>query len=290
VENGDSSPRPSREVVAAGRSLPRGILRGVLIGGVLGLLLAGAAFRGDWFGSALTWRAAALLVAAGALVCSAGEVLAHSPIGACVGLAAGLLVGTGLRGEFGGKARVGEPADVEGPTLSGERFDVADQKGKVVLVDFWATWCPPCREELPRLREMRDRLGEKGLLIVGVSLDGSREELEAFVRKHRLAWPQIFYDQGPRYNPIAGKYKVQAIPYTLLVDRDGTIAASGLRGEELEEAVEHLLEGQPLVARGGLIDIVLGRAGHGLGPLVGFFAVAGWLGGMLLERWLRQPG
>lgn len=121
----------------------------------------------------------------------------------------------------------------EATTLGGNPISLADYKGKVVLVDFWATWCGPCVAELPNLLSTYEAYHAKGFEIVGISLDRQKEALEGFVADKKIAWPQIF-EQGAE---LAKKYGVRAIPTTYLLDREGNIVASGLRGSALEEAV-----------------------------------------------------
>ena len=107
----------------------------------------------------------------------------------------------------------------------------------MLLLDFWATWCPPCVAEMPNLKEAYDKYHAQGLEIVGVSLDRDRAALQSFVKSRKLAWPQIFDDKGA----MAKIYGVRAIPFALLVGRDGKIAAVNLRGDDLEAAVKAAL-------------------------------------------------
>lgn len=126
--------------------------------------------------------------------------------------------------------------------LDGAPLRLEDFKGKIVLIDFWATWCPPCRAELPNVKAAYARFHEAGFEIVGLSLDKSRERLESFLENEEMTWPQHF-DGEVWESPIVAKYGVLAIPTTYLLDRDGTIIASGLFGEALGEKLEELLGG-----------------------------------------------
>src|SRR5207302_317867 len=85
----------------------------------------------------------------------------------------------------------GRTFELAGPSLGGTPVNVADYQGKIVLVDFWATWCIPCVQEMPRVKEVYDKYHDQGLEIIGVSLDDDRAALERFVKGRKIPWPQI---------------------------------------------------------------------------------------------------
>jgi thiol-disulfide isomerase/thioredoxin len=121
--------------------------------------------------------------------------------------------------------------------LDGKPLSVAALKGKVVLVDFWATWCGPCRAELPNVIATYQKHHAEGFEIIGVSLDEDRDKLTSFLKQQSgMTWPQFFDGKGWS-NKLGVKYGVDSIPFDILVGTDGKIIGTSLRGEELEAAV-----------------------------------------------------
>ena len=150
----------------------------------------------------------------------------------------------GFAETFNGVARrlklPGNPIEVEGKLLDGTPLDWAKYEGNnVVLVDFWATWCGPCVAEIPNMKELYDKYHERGFEIVGISLDRTREDLEAFVEARQIPWPIVYGDEGP--SPTADYYGVMAIPTMILVGADGNVVSTKARGEALRGLLEKLL-------------------------------------------------
>lgn len=120
--------------------------------------------------------------------------------------------------------------------LDGNDLTLSDYRGKVVLLDFWATWCAPCISELPNVLAAYSRYHEEGFEIIGISLDEDREALERFLKQMKMPWPQ-YYDGKGWGNELSRKYGVQSIPATYLLNKDGKIIGSELRGSALGAAV-----------------------------------------------------
>jgi len=125
--------------------------------------------------------------------------------------------------------------------LDGKPLATANFKGKVVLIDFWATWCGPCVAELPNVLKAYETHHGKGFEIIGISLDDDKDTLTRFIGDKKMTWPQYF--DGKRWqNTLAVKYGVNSIPATILLDKEGKIIAKNLRGEALDEAVAKALK------------------------------------------------
>jgi cytochrome c biogenesis protein CcmG/thiol:disulfide interchange protein DsbE len=136
---------------------------------------------------------------------------------------------------IGGSAPAFEARAFDGQTVS-----LAALRGKPVLIDFWASWCPPCRDASLVVRRLADQYGER-LAIIGVSLDENRDDFESFVYNRHLPGSQIF-DGGPR-GPVTTLYGAAdtGLPYAVLIAPDGTVAATGRSPLAVEGAIERFL-------------------------------------------------
>jgi peroxiredoxin len=132
-----------------------------------------------------------------------------------------------------------EEKDVDGKPLSAAKY-----KGKVVLIDFWATWCMPCVQELPNVRKVYEDYHAKGFEIIGISLDSDQKKLRAFTKDQKMTWQQ-YYDGKGWENKLAVQYGVHAIPATYLIDGEGKVIGKDLRGEDLAKAVAKVLAVAP---------------------------------------------
>ena len=135
--------------------------------------------------------------------------------------------------------RVGKPLNIKFKAVDGREVDLAGMNGKVVLVDFWATWCAPCMQELPNVKTAYEKLREKGFEIVGISLDQSLDKLKQVLAREKMSWPQYF-EEDREGNKFAEEFGIRGIPTMWLVDKKGVLRDLNGR-ERLEEKVEKLL-------------------------------------------------
>ncbi len=117
---------------------------------------------------------------------------------------------------------VGKPIDLQFTAVDGRAVDLTKLRGKVVLLDFWATWCGPCVGELPHVKEAYDKLHPQGFEIVGISLDKDKDKLTAFVGEHKMEWPQ-FFDGLYWQNKYAQQFGIESIPAMWLLDKKGIL-------------------------------------------------------------------
>lgn len=135
--------------------------------------------------------------------------------------------------------RVGKPVSIAFTATDGRKVDLAGMKGKVVLVDFWATWCGPCVAEVPNVVTAYNRLHPKGFEIVGISFDEDADALKAFTAKHQMAWAQYFDGAGWK-NKFGTEFGIRGIPAMWLIDKQGNLRDLEARND-LAKKVEALL-------------------------------------------------
>jgi peroxiredoxin len=131
-------------------------------------------------------------------------------------------------------------SDFRLPTAKGDSIQLFSFKGKVVLLDFWASWCGPCRVANKQLVKMYPSFKEKGVVFLSVSLDDNKQSWLAAVKKDQLQWTQLI-DLRAWNSPVANSYDVLTIPATFLIDQEGNVVARNLSGDALEKSIRALL-------------------------------------------------
>ena len=156
------------------------------------------------------------------------------------GQIAGLVEGWAKNLELIGLDAIAFPTNAK--DLDGKPVTLADFKGKVLLIDFWATWCGPCRAEMPNVIKAYGKYHAKGFEVLGISLDRPNdvEKLKSYIKEKGMPWRQVHYSEGQ--NDVATAYGVEGIPHTVLVGGDGKVIRIGLRGPALEKALERLFK------------------------------------------------
>jgi thiol-disulfide isomerase/thioredoxin len=155
-----------------------------------------------------------------------------------------LLAEANLQGMYRRLTLLGKPMEISGTLLDGKPVDWESYRGKVVLVDFWATWCGPCRAEIPNVLEMYEAYHDKGFDVLGISLDATPEAAQKYVEENKLPWSSIFpknEDEREWSNPLVAYYGITGIPTAILVGKDGKVVNMNARGPVLGEELEKLL-------------------------------------------------
>jgi thiol-disulfide isomerase/thioredoxin len=146
------------------------------------------------------------------------------------------------------RARMAPPFEVT--TMDGQKLSMDELQGKVVLMDFWATWCQPCREALPHIRKIADKFHDEPLIVLSVNVDTDENKWKSFVAENHMTWPQYF-DNG--FNgSIARMFDVNAIPHTFTIDADGIVQDEKVGDASIEGKLKKLLaRARELQAAGG---------------------------------------
>ena len=156
---------------------------------------------------------------------------------------------------------IGNPIELKGTRLDGSPFDWTAYKGKVVLVDFWTTWCPWCWPEIGAAKKNYALYHDRGFEVVGVNLDEDRQKVEAFLVKEQIPWV-ILYNEGAGWkHPMAVHYGISSVPTMFLVDKEGKVVSLKPRGQEMDKLLDNLL-GPPYPSQGDLSFVDLQPKGN----------------------------
>lgn len=132
-------------------------------------------------------------------------------------------------------------AEIALPTVTGDTIKLSSFKGKIVLLDFWASWCSPCRYANKGLGKIYEKFRSKGFEIYSVSLDSEKEDWVKAIKKDKIKWMQVL-DPGGWETPTAQTWQVSQLPTSYLIDREGRLIAMDLEGKDLEKALKEMLD------------------------------------------------
>ena len=128
------------------------------------------------------------------------------------------------------------------PTVAGDSITLASQKGKVILLDFWASWCGPCRVSNKKLVKLYEKYKSQGFEIFGVSLDQEKRDWEKAIQKDKIAWVQVNDPRGSWNAKTAADWNISVLPTSFLINKKGDVVAIDLDGKELEKVIKELLQ------------------------------------------------
>jgi len=136
----------------------------------------------------------------------------------------------------------GRVLELSGSGLDGKPIDLANYRGQVVAVFFWATWCVPCTDDLPKIRELYEEFHPKGFEIIGVNLDHSSSDVGPYLQQNKVTWPQIHEPGGLETSPPAVKFGIATVPTMFLLDKSGKVLSRAATVPELKGQLETLLK------------------------------------------------
>lgn len=143
---------------------------------------------------------------------------------------------------FTNEAHVGGIVNLHFTAVDGREVDLTNMRGKAVLVDFWATWCGPCMQEMPVLKALYEKFHAQGFEVVGIAEDESGQNLEKFIKEWAIPWPQYFDGKtANEENRISQEFGIWGIPHGMVVDRKGHLCADNVRAENLTRFLPTLL-------------------------------------------------
>jgi peroxiredoxin len=132
-------------------------------------------------------------------------------------------------------------ADIALPSVNGDTIKLSSLKGKVVLLDFWASWCLPCRATNKNLVKLYQKYKDKGFEIFGVSVDDEKAKWTSAIKKDKINWVQVNDNTGWQSKTLES-WEIGAIPTSFLIDKEGKLLAMDLQGKELEKALKYLID------------------------------------------------
>lgn len=135
---------------------------------------------------------------------------------------------------------VGKVLKLHGAGLDGKTVDLARLRKKVVLLQYWATWCEPCKADMETIKDAVAKFGKDGFAVVSISLDSKKEDVTAYLKKHSLPWTHI-YEQGGLDSRLADELGIQTLPAMLLIDQDGKVVNRAINAAEIDREVKALL-------------------------------------------------
>jgi|GEM_PF-6114339 len=140
---------------------------------------------------------------------------------------------------------IGKPMKIFGKFLDGTEYKASDYKGKVVLVDFWASWCGPCHAEAKNIKALYENYHSKGFEVIGINCDDTQKAAEASIKQQQLPWKNIFFtgkkEEMGFNNPMAKLYGINSIPQIMLIGKDGNVISATCRGDQIAVLLEEQL-------------------------------------------------
>lgn len=144
------------------------------------------------------------------------------------------------------RMQIGQPAPAfEAYTLKGKKMNAQSFKGKVLVLDFWASWCGPCRQEIPNMKQVYQEFKGKNVEFLSVSVDAQEEAWVKTIKEENMPWPQVQAPKGGK--AVMDTYKFGSVPFILVIDPSGNLYRKNLRGQQIQEAIHDCLAGKPVL-------------------------------------------